>query len=165
MTLTPPTAPAPAAPAPIALALALIHRLERFPRGLDALLWRLAAATVFWRSGQTKVTGFHINDTTFDLFRDEYKVPLIPPEVAAVMASITENLCAVLLVIGLASRLSAGALFGMTLVIEIFVYPESWPDHLLWSAVLVPILLRGPGALSLDHLIRRRLDTPLRHNL
>lgn len=101
------------------------------------------------------MTGFHINDSTFDLFRDEYKVPLIPPEVAAVMASITENCGALLLVIGLASRLSASALFGMTLVIEIFVYPESWPDHLLWSAVLLPIVLRGPGALSLDHLIRR----------
>ncbi|ASG23802.1 DoxX family protein [Nitrospirillum viridazoti] len=161
--LTPTTAPG--KPAPIALALALVHRLERFPRGLDALLWRLAAATVFWRSGQTKVTGFHINDTTFDLFRDEYKVPLIPPEVAAVLASITENLCAVLLVVGLASRLSAGALFGMTLVIEIFVYPESWPDHLLWSAVLVPIILRGPGVLSLDHLVRRRLDPAASHNL
>jgi putative oxidoreductase len=83
-------------------------------------------------------------------------VPLVPPDIAAVMATISEHLFSALLVIGLASRLSAGALFGMTMVIEIFVYPDSWPDHLMWSASLLFIIFRGPGLLSVDHLIRRR---------
>ena len=135
----------------------LITRLEAVPLSFNGLICRLAIAGVFWRSGQTKVHGFFvINDSTYDLFRDEYKVPLVPPEAAAVLATISEHLFSALLVIGLASRLSAGALFGMTLVIEIFVYPESWPDHLMWSAAMLFVILRGPGALSADHLIRKK---------
>ena len=134
----------------------LIARLEAVPLSVNSLLCRLAAATVFWRSGQTKVHGFfQIDESTFDLFRDEYKLPLIPPEIAAYAATISEHLFSALLVIGLASRLSAAALFGMTMVIEIFVYPDSWPDHLLWSAVLLVVVFRGPGKWSADHYLRR----------
>ncbi len=137
------------------LILGLYTWLESCPTWVNGLLCRLGVAGVFWRSGQTKVHGFFvINDTTFDLFRDEYRVPLIPPDIAAVMSTVNEHLCSALLVIGLASRLSAAVLFGM--VIEIFVYPDSWPDHLMWSSALIYIILRGPGALSLDHLVRRR---------
>jgi len=135
----------------------LIARLESVPLSVNSLLCRWGAAAIFWRSGQTKVHGwFQIDDSTFDLFRDEYKLPLIPPEIAAYAATISEHLFSALLVIGLASRLSAAALFGMTMVIEIFVYPDSWPDHLLWSAVLLFVLFRGPGKWSVDHLLRQR---------
>lgn len=141
----------------IALIRTLISRLEAVPLSVNGLICRFAVAGVFWRSGETKVHDFFvINDSTYDLFRDEYKIPVLPPEVAAVAATISEHLFSALLVIGLASRLSAAALFGMTLTIEIFVYPESWPDHLMWSAALIFIILRGPGVWSADHVIRKR---------
>ena len=136
----------------------VISRLESVPLWVNGLICRWGVAGVFWRSGQTKVHGFfEMDPSTYDLFRDEYKIPLVPPDIAAVMATISEHLFSALLVIGLASRLSAGALFGMTLVIEIFVYPDSWPDHLMWSAALLFIIFQGPGLLSVDHLIRRKL--------
>ena len=134
-------------------------RLNSVPSWINGLLCRLAIAVVFWRSGQTKVHGFfQINDSTYDLFREEYRVPLIPPDFAAVMATINEHVFSALLVIGLASRLSAAALFGMTMVIQIFVYPESWPDHLLWSSALIYVILRGPGIVSLDHWLWSRVQ-------
>ena len=137
---------------------ALIALLEKVPLSVNSLLCRWGIAAVFWRSGQTKVHGFfQINPTTYDLFREEYKIPVIPPEFAAVTATISEHLFSVLLFIGLASRLSALALFGMTLVIEIFVYPESWPDHLMWASAMLFVLFRGPGKWSMDHWIGRKL--------
>jgi putative oxidoreductase len=129
---------------------------ELIPHSLLALVARLAVANVFWRSGQTKVDGFAIKDTTFYLFAEEYKVPLLPPDLAAYMATIGEHLFPVLLVVGLASRLSALGLLGMTAVIQLFVYPSGWPEHIFWVASLLVILARGPGAFSLDHLIWRR---------
>ena len=135
----------------------LLSWLESVPLSINCLLCRWGIAATFWRSGQTKVHGFfEINPSTYDLFRDEYMVPLIPPEIAAVMATVSEHLFSALLVIGLASRLSALALFGMTMVIEIFVYPDSWPDHLLWSSALLLVLFQGPGKYSVDHLLRMR---------
>jgi putative oxidoreductase len=122
-----------------------------------ALIVRVGVADVFWRSGQTKVSGWHVTETTIQLFRDEYKVPLLPPELAAYLAAIQEHLFSFLLVIGLASRLSALGLLGVTAVIQTFVYPENWPDHLLWAGCLLYVLARGPGAISLDALIRRHL--------
>ena len=113
-------------------------------------------ANVFWTSGQTKVDGFlHISDNTFYLFREEYKVPLLPPDLAAYMATTAEHVFPVLLIFGLASRLSALALLGMTAVIQLFVYPSGWPEHILWATALLAIIARGPGTLSLDHLIWR----------
>jgi putative oxidoreductase len=135
---------------------------ERIPYSLVALVARLAVASVFWRSGRTKVEGFlQIKDNTFFLFREEYKVPLLPPDHAAYLATIAEHVFPVLLVVGLASRLSALALMAMTLVIQFFVYPDGWPEHILWFALLLLIAARGPGALSLDHLIWSRAQPQL----
>ena len=102
---------------------------ERIPYSAVALVSRLALASVFWRSAQTKVNGFSIREETFFLFRDEYKVPLLPPDLAAYLATIGEHVFSVLLLIGLASRLSALGLFGMTMVIQLFVFPDGWPEH------------------------------------
>lgn len=135
----------------------LLHMADRLPHGLIALLARIGIAGIFFRSGQTKVDGFTITDSTFFLFEEEYKVPLIPPEIAAYMATIAEHVFPVLLILGLASRLSALSLLGMTLVIQLFVYPNLWPDHALWAAALLYIIARGPGSIALDALIARTL--------
>jgi putative oxidoreductase len=130
---------------------------ERIPYELVALVARLGIASVFWRSGQTKVHGFSMREETFVLFREEYRVPLLPPDFAAYMATFAEHLFPVLLVVGLASRLSALGLLAMTLVIQLFVYPSGWPQHILWIGLLLLIIARGPGAISLDHLAWGRL--------
>jgi putative oxidoreductase len=137
---------------------AAVRFAERFPSWLLGLIIRVGIADVFWRSGQTKVSGWHVTQTTIQLFRDEYKVPLLSPEIAANLAALQEHLFSVLLVIGLASRLSALGLLCMTAVIEIFVYPENWPDHLLWAGALLYVVGRGPGGLSIDALIRRKFE-------
>src|SRR5829696_746705 len=126
---------------------------ESIPDSLVSLLARVAAGGVFWRSGQTKIEGLHIKDSTFFLFREEYMVPLLPPDVAAYMATVSENVFSVLLIVGLASRLSAGALLGMTAVIQLFVYPGAWPEHILWATALLVVVARGPGVVSLDYLL------------
>jgi putative oxidoreductase len=131
---------------------------ERIPDSAVALVSRLAVASVFWRSGQTKVSGFSIREETFDLFREEYKVPLLPPDLAAYLATTAEHVFPVLLVAGLASRLSALGLLGMTMVIQLFVFPDGWPEHVLWGALLLSIIARGPGAISLDHLVREKVQ-------
>jgi putative oxidoreductase len=118
-----------------------------------SLVARLAVGGVFWRSGQTKIEGFHIKDSTFFLFRKEYRVPLLPPDFAAYLTTFSENVFSVLLIVGLASRLSAAWLFAMTAVIQIFVYPSGWPDHILWATTLLVIISRGPGVFSLDYLV------------
>lgn len=130
---------------------------ERIPYSLVALVARLAVASVFWRSARTKVEGFlQIKDNTFFLFQEEYQVPLLPPDMAAYLTTYAEHIFSVLLVVGLASRLSALGLMLMTLVIQIFVYPSGWPEHILWFAALLLIVARGPGAISLDHLFWSR---------
>jgi len=127
---------------------------ERIPYSIVALVARVAVASVFWRSAQTKINGFfEVNDTTFYLFAEKYKVPVLPPDVAAYIATYQELIGAVLLVIGLATRLTALAFIGMVAVIQIFVFPEGWPEHILWFALLLLLFARGPGALSIDHLI------------
>ncbi len=134
---------------------------ERIPYSLIALASRIAVACVFWRSGQTKVNGFSIREETFYLFREEYKVPLLPPDLAAYLSTIGEHVFPILLFAGLASRLSALGLFGMTMVIQLFVVPGGWPEHILWLSLLTLIIARGPGAISLDHLIwSRRTPAP-----
>lgn len=129
---------------------------ESMPHWFLALIARTSIAAVFWQSGRTKVDGLTIKPQTFALFEHEYNVPLLPPEFAATMATIAEHVFPILLVLGLASRLSALALLGMTAVIQIFVYPLAWPTHLLWASVLFYIVARGPGPLALDHLIRKK---------
>jgi putative oxidoreductase len=118
---------------------------------LIALASRLALAAIFWLSGRTKVDGLlTVNDTAYTLFREDYKVPLLPPEFAAHMATYAEHLFPVLLVIGLATRLSALGLLGMTAVIQIFVYPDAWPTHLTWAVPMLYLIGRGGGRLSAD---------------
>jgi putative oxidoreductase len=128
--------------------------LERVPTSLLALAFRLAVATVFWRSGLTKIASW---DATVALFDMEYMLPILPPAVGAYLATTVELGCSALLVLGLATRFAAAALLGMTLVIQLFVYPENWPDHLLWGSILAYLVTRGAGAMSLDHVICRRL--------
>lgn len=131
---------------------------ERIPYSLVALIARLSVASVFWRSGLTKVDDYlQVKSTTYFLFKEEYKVPVLPPEIAAYMATYQELIGAVLLVIGLATRLTALAFIGMVAAIQIFVYPEGWPDHILWFALLFLLVARGPGAISVDHLLWRNV--------
>ena len=116
---------------------------------------RFGIAAVFFQSGRTKVEGiFTIPDTTIELFRTEYALPLLPPEVAAYMAAGAEHIFSILLVLGLLTRLSAGALIGMTLVIQIFVYPDAWPTHLSWAGLMLPLIAMGGGKWSLDRLLK-----------
>ena len=125
------------------------------PEWVIALVMRLGVAGVFFLSGRTKVDGFlHITDSTYALFQSEYKLPLVSPSIAAHLATYAEHLFSVLLVLGLFTRLSAGAFFLMTLVIEIFVYPDAWPTHLSWAALLLYLIARGGGALSMDRLLK-----------
>lgn len=117
-----------------------------------ALTARIAVAAIFFFSARTKVEGLlTIKDSTFLLFAEEYKVPLLPPELAAHLATYAEHLFPVLLVLGLATRLSALALLGMTAVIQIFVYPDAWPTHLSWAALMLYLIGRGGGAWAVDH--------------
>lgn len=121
------------------------------PDSLLALANRVGIASIFWLSARTKVDGwFTISDSAYTLFREEYKLPLLPPELAAQMATVAEHVFPVLLVLGLCTRLSALALLGMTVVIQTFVYPDAWPTHLSWAALLLYLVGRGGGKLSLD---------------
>src|SRR3989442_11992928 len=131
----------------------IIRWLDGVPYWVLAILLRLAVATVFWNSAMTKLANW---STVIELFTEEYKVPLLPPELAAYMAMSIELTTPVLLVLGLATRPAALLLLGMTAVIEIFVYPLAWPTHIQWAAMLLVLLCRGPGELSLDHSIRRQ---------
>ena len=106
-----------------------IALLEQIPYSLVALAARIFPAAVFWQSGQTKLEGWHLSDNAIYLFREEYKLPLIDPVIAAHLAAFAEHFFPILLVLGLATRFAALALLGMTLVIEIFVYPDAWPTH------------------------------------
>ncbi len=132
----------------------IIRWLDGVPYWVLAIPLRLAVATVFWNSAMTKLANW---STAIELFTEEYKVPLLPPELAAYMAVSIELTAPVLLVLGLATRPVALVLLGMTAVIEIFVYPLAWPMHIQWAAMLLVLLCRGPGKLSLDHWISRRL--------
>jgi len=116
-----------------------------------ALAARFGIAGVFWLSGRTKVEGWlTVSDNAVALFADEYKVPLLPPELAAHLAAYAEHLFPILLVLGLLTRASALALLGMTAVIQIFVYPDAWPTHLVWATALLYLAGRGAGRVSID---------------
>jgi putative oxidoreductase len=130
----------------------LFAQLDRVPYAVLALPLRFAVATVFWNSGMTKLADWN---ATLSLFADEYNVPLLPPELAANLALTIEVTTPVLLVLGLLTRAAALLLLGMTAVIEIFVYPQAWPTHIQWAAMLLVLLCRGAGSFSLDALIQR----------
>lgn len=128
------------------------------------LLGRLSLASVFWLSGQTKVEGFKLNiisgefslslpkisDTTYFLFEHEYALPMIPFQLAACMATVAEHLFPILLIIGLFTRFAALSLTIMTLVIQIFVYPDAYATHLTWLTIGGLLMLKGAGKLAVD---------------
>lgn len=129
----------------------------RWPEALVLLFVRIVLGHVFWASGRTKVDGFTITDTTYLLFREDYALPVIPSDWAAVAATVFEHVFPVLLLFGFATRLSALALFGMTMVIQFLVYPDAWwPVHSLWTGLALILILRGGGRLSLDWLLSGR---------
>ena len=148
----------------------LLGFFERIPNSLIALLARFSIAAVFWNSGQTKVQGLALNFVSGDftlgwprlsesalaLFQDEYKLPWVAPELAAPMAAFAEHLFPLLLLFGLATRFSALALLVMTLVIQVFVYPDAYATHGTWAAVLLTLMARGPGVFSIDHWLATR---------
>ncbi|NMN04731.1 MULTISPECIES: DoxX family protein [unclassified Novosphingobium] len=130
---------------------------QLLPDWLLLLVARLGAAAIFFLSGRAKVEGwFTITDGTFDLFATDYALPFIPPHIAAYAATICEHLFSALLVLGLFTRAGALGLLGMTLVIEVFVYPDAWPTHLSWAGLLLPLLAKGGGRVSLDSLLRHK---------
>jgi putative oxidoreductase len=138
--------------------------LDLIPTPLVLLTARLGAAGVFFMSGRTKVDGIlHIKDSTYTLFETDYRLPFVPPHIAAHAAAYSEHLFPILLTLGLFSRVGALGLLGMTAVIEIFVYPDAWPTHLSWAGLLLPIIARGGGAWSLDALLG--IDRPKPHSL
>ena len=132
------------------------------PQGLLLLVARLGIAAVFFQSGRTKVEGFlTITASTYELFRTDYALPFMNPVVAAHVATYSEHLFSILLVLGLFTRPAALALLGMTCVIEIFVYPDAWPTHLSWAGLLLPLIALGGGRLSLDRLFKIESDGPV----
>ncbi len=155
-------------------AKSFIRRCEAIPYSLIALVARFSIAAVFWKSGQTKIEGLAIDivsgefqlgwprlsGSAVGLFRDEYKLPIVPPELAAVMAAFGEHLFPALILFGLATRLSALALLVMTLTIQLLVYPGAYPTHGVWAAVLLFLMAQGPGKLSMDAWIAKRHALP-----
>ena len=122
---------------------------------LMALAARIAIAGVFWSSGRTKIEEWlTVSDNAVALFEDEYRLPLVPPELAAHLATYAEHLFPILLVLGLATRASALALLAMTAVIQVFVYPSAWPTHLTWAVALLYLAGQGGGRLALDRWLR-----------
>jgi putative oxidoreductase len=128
--------------------------LNKIPYSIIALVARLATFSVFFRSGSQKLLDWN---STLALFQNEYKVPLLPPNLAAYMAASIELGCSFLVLMGLMTRLGVAALLCLVLTIQIFVYPNAWPDHIQWLAFMLILLVRGPGALSLDWLLARHL--------
>ena len=145
--------------------------MARIPDDLIALVGRFSIAAVFWKSGQTKVEGLAIDlvdgsvqlgwprlsDSAVELFREEYRLPLLPPELGASLAALAEHALPVLILLGLGTRFAALGLLVMTLVIQVLVYPGAYPTHGVWAAVLLYLMARGPGRVSLDHWIAQRL--------
>jgi putative oxidoreductase len=134
------------------LALSAREWLNHLPLSIPQTLARFAVAGVFFKSGMTKIANW---DLTVQLFQDEYRLPLLPPDLVATMGATLELSMPVLLVLGLFTRLAVLPLLGMTAVIEIFVYPENWVEHLTWATLMIFLLLRGAGPYSLDHAIGR----------
>jgi len=128
----------------------LYAALGMLPFSVIQLMARCSMAVIFWRSGQTKLANW---DLTLQLFASEYRVPVLPPEIAAPLAASVELTTPILLVLGLATRIATLPMIGMTIVIQTFVYPANWPDHLTWLTFLLLLLTRGPGMCSLDYLI------------
>ena len=134
--------------------VSLIELVMRVPLSIHQLLFRVAVGGVFLRAGLLKVASW---ESTVALFRDEYHVPVLSPELAAVLASTVEIGCSTLLIVGLGTRLATLPLLGMIATIQLFVYPQAWSEHLVWASILSFLLTRGAGAISLDHLVANTL--------
>ena len=138
--------------------------MKSLPEDIIAITARLAVVTIFWRSAQTKISGweflgqkwqfYNLNDSTFMLFEYEYGLPLLNHTIAAYFATFSEFFLSLAMLVGLMTRLSALALLGMTAVIQFLVYPDAWPTHIIWAAILLYIIKHGPGSLSLDRLFK-----------
>ena len=139
---------------PASLMDAIHHGLGRVPLSLLQLLMRIAIGSVFFTAGLLKYRSWEI---TLLLFRDEYNVPLFDPMLMARMATFNELTFSTLLFLGLATRLATVPFLSMIVVIQTFVYPNAWTEHLVWTSILLFLLTRGAGALSVDHLIARRV--------
>ena len=133
----------------------LYDQFGLLPLSIIQLMARFSLAVIFWRSGQAKIANW---DLTLQLFANEYKVPILPPEIAAPMAAAVELSTPILLVLGLFTRIATLPMIGMTLIIQLFVYPMSWADHLVWMTLLLLLFSRGPGVISLDHLVKKAID-------
>ena len=129
---------------------------------LVLLFVRVVFAGIFWRSGETKVvagTWFRVSEETYGLFATDFSGVPLPPHLAANLSNAAEHVFPLLLVLGLATRFSAAALLVMTMVIQIFVFPDAWwPTHSLWVALALVLITRGPGLFSLDALLDHRLS-------
>lgn len=137
---------------PIGIVSQLYGLLDRVPYWLLALPLRAAVAVIFWDSAMTHLANWQ---TTLYMFATDYRLPFLPPVPAAYMAVSIELSTPILLVLGLLTRPAALVLLGMTAVIEIFVYPQAWPTHIQWTAMLLILLCRGPGLVSVDYLLKR----------
>jgi putative oxidoreductase len=136
---------------------AMVARIAARALPLDLLLLvqRLGIAAIFFLSGRTKVEGwFTLSETTYYLFENDYVLPLLQPVQAAYAATTAEHVFPILLVLGLFTRFAALALLGMTLTIQLFVYPDAWPTHLSWAGLLLPLIAMGGGRLALDRAVR-----------
>ncbi|EGD58056.1 hypothetical protein Y88_0108 [Novosphingobium nitrogenifigens DSM 19370] len=130
-------------------ATGLAERL--LPASVLLLVARLGIASIFFLSGRTKVSGLlTITDSAYYLFETDYRLPFLPPHVAAHIATYSEHLFPILLVLGLGTRFAALSILGMTTVIEVFVYPDAWPTHLSWAGLLLPLIAQGGGTFALD---------------
>lgn len=147
-----------------------IRLCKGIPDALIAAVARFSIAAVFWKSGQTKIEGISIDivswnftlgwprlsDSAVPLFKDEYRLPIIPAEAAALMAALAEHLFPFFIMIGLATRISSLMLLGMTLIIQTFVYPDAYPTHGVWAVALLFLVAHGPGKFSIDYWISKR---------
>ena len=137
----------------------------RIPADIALLLSRFAIASVFWRSAQSKISGwdflgqswqfFNLNQSALLLFQYEYQLPLLSPELAAYLGTVMEFFLPLFLILGLATRLAGLGLLVITAVIQFLVYPDAWPTHILWLALLVHLLQGGGGRISLDYFLAR----------
>ncbi len=138
--------------------------LERFPLPVIVLAMRIGVGMVFFKSALTKLDdGWMVSDSAVALFQDEYKVPLLPPALAAWLGTLNEFFCSLMVMLGLGARLGAAALLGVVFVIQFLVYPGNWAEHLMWASLLAYVLTRGPGPISLDHAIARHMRTGVVH--
>ena len=144
-------------PAPVALYVRVKAMLDGVSWNYLVIPMRIAAFSVFMRSGLVKLDDW---SSTLALFADEYKVPVLPPALSAYMATTIELGASTLMLLGLATRFAALAIIGMIATIQIFVYPMAWPDHIQWLAFLIPILVWGPGRFALDTLVGRFFKIP-----